>query len=139
MATWKLYFDGAFQNGMPTFGWSLMRDEVEVDNGHGPVDLLNDEKTTNVAEYGGLVHGLAGALTWLRNGDILTVYGDSQLVIRQMGGQYRIKKVHLMPYAERAKGFIAAAKALRVTVLLLWIRREGNTRADELSKMSISV
>lgn len=136
MATWKLYFDGAFTNGIPMFGWHINREGIEVEKGHGAVDLLNEEKTTNVAEYGGLVHGLAGALAWVKQHDTLAVYGDSQLVIRQMNGQYRIKKLHLMPYVERAREFIKAAKEMGVTVVLDWVPREQNTRADELSKAS---
>jgi len=136
MATWKLFFDGAFTNGIPMYGWSLQREGIEADKGHGAVDLLNEEMTTNVAEYGGLVHGLAGTLTWLKKGDVLVVYGDSQLVIRQMTGQYRIKKAHFLPYVKRAKEFIKAAKEdLGAIVALEWIPREQNTRADELSKM----
>jgi ribonuclease HI len=134
MATWKLFFDGAFTNGIPMYGWSLTREGIEAAKGHGAVDLLNEEQTTNVAEYGGLVHGLVGSIEWLRKHDTLAVFGDSQLVIRQMNGQYRIKKVHLLPYAEKAKGIIATIKAGGVTVILDWIPREQNTRADELSK-----
>jgi len=135
MATWKLYFDGAFTNGIPMYGWTLQREGIEADKGHGAVTLLNEEMTTNVAEYGGLVAGLAGALTWLKKGDVLVVYGDSQLVIRQMTGQYRIKKAHFLPYVKRAKESIIVAKGLGAIVALEWIPREQNVRADELSKM----
>jgi ribonuclease HI len=137
MATWKLYFDGAFTNGIPMYGWTLQREGIEAAKGNGAVNLLNEEMTTNVAEYGGLVAGLAGALTWLKKGDVLVVYGDSQLVIRQMNGEYRIKKAHFLPYVKRAKESIVAANELGAIVALEWIPREQNTRADELSKMSV--
>lgn len=136
MATWKLFFDGAFTNGIPMYGWTLQREGIEADKGHGAVDLLNEEQTTNVAEYGGLVHGLMGTVNWIKKFDVLVVYGDSQLVIRQMKGEYRIKKVHLMPYADKAKGIINDLReVVGASVFLEWIRREGNGRADELSKM----
>lgn len=138
MSTWKLFFDGAFTNGEPMYGWCLTREGIEVARGHGIVDRLNDEKTTNVAEYGGLVAGLVGSVEWLRQYDQLTVFGDSQLVIRQMSGQYRIKKVHLMPYAEKAKKVIKTIQEAGVSVVLDWIPREQNTRADELSKMAVT-
>lgn len=137
MATWKLYFDGAFTNGIPMYGWSLQREGIEAAKGNGPVDLLNEEKTTNVAEYGGLVAGLAGTLNWLKRGDVLGVYGDSQLVIFQMNGQYRIKKEHFLPYVKKAKEFIKAAKDAGALVVLEWLPREQNTRADELSKAPV--
>jgi ribonuclease HI len=135
MATWKLYFDGAFTNGIPMFGWTLQREGIEADKGNGAVDLLNEEMTTNVAEYGGLVAGLTGALKWVKQHDTLAVYGDSQLVVRQISGQYRIKKLHLMPYAMKARELLRAARDSGITVALDWIPREQNTRADELSKM----
>lgn len=134
MATWKLYFDGACPGGVPHFGWSLTREGIEADKGHGPVDLLGEDKTTNVAEYGGLVHGLAGAMTWLRQHDSLAVYGDSQLVVRQVNGMYRVKKAHLVPYVKKAHEFIKAIQEKGVAILIDWVPREQNKRADELSK-----
>lgn len=134
MATWKLFFDGACPNGVPHFGWTLTREGMEADKGHGPVDLLGPDKTTNVAEYGGLIHGLAGTMTWLRQHDTLGVYGDSQLVVRQVTGMYRVKKEHLIPYVKKAHEFIKAIQAKGVTIAVDWVPREQNKRADELSK-----
>jgi len=138
MARWNLYFDGAVPNGIPHFGWLLERDGTVAEKGHGPVDLLGTEMTTNVAEYGGLIHGLAGSLAWLKENDMIGVYGDSQLVVRQVNGMYRVKKPHLVPYVKKVHEFVKIIQAKNITILIDWIPREQNTRADELSKMPAS-
>ena len=56
--------------------------------------------TNNVAEWKGLIFGLEQAKTL--GATRITVRGDSQLVIRQMTGQYRVKQPHLKPLHEEA-------------------------------------
>lgn len=135
MTTWKLYFDGACPNGVPNFGW-ILEDEAgkDVAKGGGDVDLLGANQTTNVAEYGGLIHGIVGSEPYLKQGDILEIYGDSQLVVRQVKGEYRVKKLHLVPYVRKVRDLVDLVKAKGVTVYLEWVPREQNTKADKLSK-----
>lgn len=56
--------------------------------------------SNNVAEYSGLIFGLISAIA----GGItsLTVYQDSELVSRQMTGQYQVKAPHLKPLHDTA-------------------------------------
>jgi ribonuclease HI len=82
--------------------------------------------TNNVAEYRALIAGLQSAVT--HGASPLAVVMDSELVIRQMTGQYKVKNAGLKPLHLEAKQ--AAAKLAKVT----WssVAREDNGRADGL-------
>jgi len=82
--------------------------------------------TNNVAEYRSLIAGLQAAVT--HGASPLAVVMDSELVIRQMTGQYKVKNAGLKPLHLEAKQ--AAAKLAKVT----WssVAREDNGRADGL-------
>jgi probable phosphoglycerate mutase len=82
--------------------------------------------TNNVAEYRALIAGLQAAAA--HGASPLAVVMDSELVIRQMTGQYKVKHAGLKPLHLEAKQ--AAAKLAKVT----WssVAREDNGRADGL-------
>lgn len=82
--------------------------------------------TNNVAEYRALIAGLQAAAA--HGASPLAVVMDSELVIRQMTGQYKVKNAGLKPLHLEAKS--AAAKLAKVT----WssVAREQNHRADAL-------
>ena len=82
--------------------------------------------TNNVAEYRGLIGGLRAAA---RHGAAaLKVYMDSELVVKQMTGEYRVKHAGLKPLHEEARR--EAAHISRVEYHA--VRREQNARADQL-------
>ena len=56
---------------------------------------VGDMETNNTAEYTGLIFGLEEAVS--RHITKLLVYGDSNLVINQVNGKYKVRSVHLMP------------------------------------------
>ena len=82
--------------------------------------------TNNVAEYRALVEGLARAVELgVRE---LEVVSDSELLVRQMKGEYRVKNEAL-----RALSLEAAALARELErVTYRAVRREGNELADRL-------
>ena len=84
------------------------------------------DATNNVAEYRALLLGLELARE-LGAGEV-EVIGDSELVARQVGGEYKVKSAGLKPL------FVEAMRALRE--FERWsvrtVRREANERADEL-------
>lgn len=86
--------------------------------------------TDNLAEYRGLI----AVLEWLLQADMRRVpglvCGDSNLVIQQMNGLWRIKKGCYVELAIRCQHLIANFPKLK----LKWIPREQNQAADELSK-----
>ena len=84
------------------------------------------EATNNVAEYRALLLGLEPARELgAREGEVVN---DSELVARQIGGEYKVKHAGLKPL------FIAAMRALREFDgwAVRAVRREQNSRADAL-------
>jgi len=88
-------------------------------------------QTNNQAEYTGLIRALERAA---RCGDQpLTIYSDSELLVRQITGEYRVKNPGLQElYYEVQKLLI------RVSVWKIrHVRREQNSRADELANLAM--
>jgi len=85
--------------------------------------------TNNVAEYSALIRALeeARALGCSR----IAVITDSELMARQINGQYRVKTEHLLPLYERAMLLLRCFESASVT----HTRRENNKHADKLSNI----
>ena len=84
------------------------------------------DATNNVAEYRALLLGLELARDL--GADEVEVINDSELVARQIGGEYKVKHAGLKPL------FIEAMRTLREfdAWAVRSVRREQNERADEL-------
>lgn len=123
-----LYFDGAAQDttGGP-IGAGIV---LELDDGGTLTDAKSfaHEGTNNVAEWEALLAGLRAANE--AGVDSLQVYGDSELVIRQMKGRYAVRKDHLQPLHEQAKELVTVFNAVEFEHL----PREDNEQADELAE-----
>lgn len=87
--------------------------------------------TNNVAEYKGLIAGLEKALE-LGATNVL-VCGDSELIIRQMNGQYRVRHPAMLPLYERAQELARQFKSIRFQHNL----RHKNQLADKLVNLAI--
>jgi probable phosphoglycerate mutase len=87
--------------------------------------------TNNVAEYRGLLAALEHAVA--QGYRDLVVHSDSELLVRQMRGEYRVKHPGLQPLHGRAR--ILLTRLGRVT--FVHVRREANTRADELANLAM--
>ena len=87
--------------------------------------------TNNVAEYAALVWGLETALD--QGVRRLCVCADSELIVRQMNGIYRVKNEGLKPL------FASAQKLLRRfdSAEIHHVRREHNAAADELANLAM--
>jgi probable phosphoglycerate mutase len=84
-------------------------------------------KTNNEAEYMGLI----GALTWIDENAPeaeVEINSDSQLLVRQMKGLYKVKAVHLKTLWAIAQNLISRKK-----IEFKEIRRELNFKADALA------
>ena len=82
--------------------------------------------TNNVAEYRGLIAGLEAALR--HQVESVAVYLDSELVVRQMTGAYRVKHPGLKPLHLEADRIARGFRRVRYVA----VRREENARADRL-------
>lgn len=82
--------------------------------------------TNNVAEYRGLLAGLEAAR---RHGvHRLHVRLDSELVVKQMNGEYRVKHEGLKPLHASARGAVGGFEEVRFEA----VPRARNARADQL-------
>ena len=84
------------------------------------------QATNNVAEYRALLLGLE--LARELGADEVEVVGDSELVVRQVKGEYRVKDAALRALHER----VAAALAGFERWSIRHVRREQNAEADRL-------
>lgn len=118
-------FDGGSRgNPGPAAGVAIALDA----NGESLVERSRflDKNTNNVAEY----HGLLLAIDLAREMGVkrLLLQGDSELVVKQLRGEYKVKNKNILPL------FLAAVRALRE--FPHWevrhIRREENRLADDL-------
>lgn len=123
--SWTLRCDGGARGnpGPGALGYVLIDPAGrEVDAQGEPLGVV----TNNVAEYRALIAGLESAAR--HQADPLTVCMDSELVVRQMTGEYRVKHEGLKPLNVEAK----RAAARLGTVRYVAVRREDNARADQL-------
>jgi ribonuclease HI len=83
--------------------------------------------TNNVAEY----YGLIAALDYAESHGIraLRVEADSELMVKQMRGQYKVKSTDLQPLFERARKMAAGFTSFRID----HVYREQNRDADRLA------
>lgn len=89
------------------------------------------EATNNVAEYSALILGLEEARR--HDPERLIVRMDSQLVIRQLLGEYQVKQAHLRELFDQAKQLLKSFS----TVALEHIPRDENSEADALANRAM--
>jgi len=130
MGTYLLYCDGASRGnpGRASYGFAIIDPDgtpvVEVGQAIG-------RATNNDAEYAGLVAGLEAALeAGVRD---LEVRLDSQLLVRQVLGQYRVKAPNLKPLHRKAVSLLTRFDHASV----IHVPREQNTLADSLANRAL--
>jgi len=88
-------------------------------------------RTNNFAEYSALLAALEFAIT---NGHrSLRVVSDSELMVKQMKGQYRVNSPELRPLYEEAKRRVPKLEHFQITHVL----REKNRHADRLANLAM--
>jgi ribonuclease HI len=128
--TYKLEFDGCSKGnpGRAGAGAVLYEGSREI---WADAKYVGDKETNNVAEYTGLIMGLHEARR--RNISRLLVRGDSELIIKQMNGQYAVKSENIRHYHQAAKDLAAQFKWIEFR----HVYRKDNARADELSNKGL--
>lgn len=110
---------------------------VVLDPSTDPPELLVEVSetigiaTNNVAEYLALIGGLEAARQF--NASKVIVRADSELLVRQMEGRYRVKNAGLIPLAIRAKALLRDYEHVDIA----HVRREQNTAADALVNQAL--
>jgi ribonuclease HI len=87
--------------------------------------------TNNVAEYQGLLHALRWALE--RGAESVEIFSDSELLVRQMAGRYRVKNPGLQPLHREACDLMRRFSRARIS----HVRREENREADALANRAL--
>jgi ribonuclease HI len=128
--TWRLYCDGASRGnpGPAGAGAALFNPRGEL---KAQVARYLGETTNNVAEYQALILGLQEAARL--GAHKLQVLADSELLVRQINGQYRVKAPHLLPLWRLAKTELQKFEACTVS----HVPRAENRLADELANQGI--
>ena len=130
MAAFVLHADGAARgNPGPAGAGAVLLDP----DGNVVAELGRalGRATNNVAEYSALVMGLEDARR--RGVEDLVVRLDSELVVRQLRGQYRVRHPGLRPLARRALGLLGEFRSVRVE----HVPRERNAHADRLANEAV--
>lgn len=86
------------------------------------------QATNNAAEYRALIKGLELAAQLRANR--VTVFSDSELVVRQMNGHYKVKSNALLPLYQTAQMRSKPFDTFQIS----HVRRDQNNKADQLAK-----
>jgi len=127
---WKMYVDGASRgNPGPAGAGIFLSDNKDVTVQRG---YFLGKHTNNEAEYLALLIGIFLMKKEGKPGDIVHVFSDSLLLIKQMTGEYRVKKPELQILhnliKEHSASFMCTFKH---------VYRENNVQADALANAGV--
>lgn len=130
---WVLYTDGASRGnpgpaaiGAVLYSWVEGEQLLEVDTISEAIGIA----TNNVAEYQAVVAGLGMAKG--HDPDLLWVRADSQLLIRQLEGRWRVRNRGLIELHRMARDLLA-----EIPHKLQHVPREDNSVADMLANRAL--
>lgn len=116
------------ESGLASF--SVLREASEI---FYPQKGREKQTSNNLAEYSGFRHILQWLIEQGLNGHCIEIRGDSNLVIQQMFGSWRIKQGFYVPIALECHELLKKFPNIRGK----WIPREENSLADKLSKAEL--
>ncbi len=124
------YCDGGSRGNPGPAGFGVY---VQDDAGRvlGELSEYLGARTNNFAEYSGLLAALKFAIAQGR--PRLRVISDSELMVKQMKGQYRVNSPELRPLYEQAKRLAGELEAFEIRHVL----REKNLHADRLANVAM--
>jgi ribonuclease HI len=127
---YTLNFDGCSKGnpGMAGIGIVIYKKGIEI---HSACKFIGI-KTNNQSEYSAVIFGLKEALKL--EIEQISIFGDSQIVINQINGIYKIKSDKLMDLHKEAIELKKQFKYIDFNHVL----REKNKRADELSNIALT-
>jgi ribonuclease HI len=124
------YIDGGARGNPGPAGYGVRiqsADGTVLDELHGALGIA----TNNVAEY----NGLLAALRWAVENNVsrVQIRADSELLVKQMRGEYKVKNPGLQPLYVRARLLVAELDDVKFE----HVRREFNAEADRLSNLGM--
>jgi ribonuclease HI len=124
------YIDGGARGNPGPAGYGVRiesGDGTLVDELHGGLGIA----TNNVAEYNGLLAALQWAVAHRQ--PRLHIRADSELLVKQMRGEYKVKNAGLQPLYARARLLVGQLDHVKFE----HVRRELNKEADRLSNLGM--
>ena len=138
MNDYLAWFDGACEpvnpGGTASFGVVIKDNAGTVLVKEHGIAGKGSAMSNNVAEYAGVLHILKNLAP--RPPGRVTIHGDSNLVINQLNGRWRIRKGLYLTIAIQTKELLADLRGLGWQISFCWIPREQNEECDALSKKS---
>ncbi len=125
-----IHIDGASRGNPGEAGFGI---HVARPDGTGIAELYGflGRATNNVAEYQALLHALRYALA--RGAPRVRIFSDSELVVRQIAGAYRVKHPGLLALFREAQDLLRRFEDARVA----HVPREQNREADRLANRAL--
>jgi ribonuclease HI len=125
----KAFIDGAARGnpGPAGYGVYMTTDGGEIIEISGYLGRA----TNNVAEYAGLLEALSVARD--EGAKEVEIVSDSELLVKQMLGVYRVKHPNLVPMHQKAKVMVRGFARFSIRHTL----RAGNTDADRLANLAV--
>ena len=133
MPGWVLRTDGGSRGNPGPAGCGIILERPDGDVACRSGRFLGT-KTNNEAEYEALLWGLQVALHF-PDARTLTVYADSELLVKQMNRIYRVKHPNLRPLFERALRLSSRFANVRY----VHVPREANAAADAMANEAMDL
>ncbi len=127
---WTLYVDGASRKNPGPSGAGIYIEKNGVL--HLKDGYFLGIKTNNQAEYLALLLGLFILQEHVKKDDTIRIVSDSQLLVRQLNGIYKVKEPHLQSLHAICKKIIYKWHATIIHVL-----RDQNTQADAMANHGV--
>jgi ribonuclease HI len=124
------YIDGGARGNPGPAGYGVRIEAADgtlVDELHGGLGVA----TNNVAEYNGLLAALQWAVDHRERR--VQIRADSELLVKQMRGEYKVKNAGLQPLHARARLLVGQLDQVKFE----HVRREYNKEADRLSNLGM--
>ncbi|EZQ03109.1 MULTISPECIES: ribonuclease HI [Acidianus] len=125
-------FDGLCEpknpGGIATYGYVIFIDNKQIEGYGLAAEPWSKDSTNNVAEYMGIYCLLTKLLELGIKSAIIR--GDSQLVIRQINGEYRVKSQRIYQIYKKVIDIVKSMDYIKFQ----WVPRTENSIADELTR-----
>ena len=129
---WTLFVDGASRNnpGPSGAGIYLLKDAILVTKCGYYLGI----KTNNEAEYLALLLGLCVVEEHIQIGDTIHIISDSQLLVRQLNGIYKVKQPHL-----KILHMASNKKMMKLGATISHVLRAENSEADSMANQGVDL
>lgn len=128
--TWELFVDGAARSNPGPAGAGIYlrcNEKNAVKKG-----FALGSRTNNEAEYLAFLIGVIIAVDKMQDGDMLTINSDSELLVKQVKGIYKVKKAELQILFKVVMSYLG-----QLNYKIQHVMREKNSVADKLANQGV--